>query len=92
MRQSISSVCDAAGEVLYLVVIAEDIDERKRASEELRESEARFRAMYNNAAVGMAMMSLDRRILSVNETSARITGYSVAESGQHRPGPAFASR
>jgi PAS domain S-box-containing protein len=86
MRQSISSVCDAAGEVLYLVVIAEDIDERKRASEELRESEARFRAMYNNAAVGMAMMSLDRRIIGVNETSARITGYSVAELVNTNPG------
>ena len=66
MRQSISAVRDAAGKVLYLVVIAEDIDQRKRATEELRESEARFRAMYNNAAVGMAMMSLDRRILSIN--------------------------
>ena len=79
MRQSISAVRDPAGKVLYLVVIAEDIDQRKRATEELRESEARFRAMYNNAAVGMAMISLDRRILSINETSARITGYSVEE-------------
>lgn len=79
MRQSISAVRDAAGKLLYLVVIAEDIDERKRAVEELRESEARFRAMYNNAAVGMAMMSLARHVLSANETSARITGYSVEE-------------
>ena len=86
MRQSISAVRDAAGKVLYLVVIAEDIDQRKRATEELRESEARFRAMYNNAAVGMAMMSLDRRILSINETSARITGYSVEELINTDPG------
>ena len=86
MRQSISAVRDAVGKVLYLVVIAEDIDQRKRATEELRESEARFRAMYNNAAVGMAMMSLDRRILSINETSARITGYSVEELINTNPG------
>ena len=86
MRQSVSAVRDPAGKVLYLVVIAEDIDHRKRASEELSESEARFRAMYNNAAVGMAMMSLDRRIISVNETSARITGYSVEELVNTNPG------
>jgi PAS domain S-box-containing protein len=86
MRQSVSAVRDAAGKPLYLVVIAEDIDERKRAVEELRESEARFRAMYDNAAVGMAMVSLDRRILSVNETSARITGYSVEELRNSDPG------
>ena len=86
MRQSISAVRDAEGKPLYLVVIAEDIDDRKRAVEELQESEARFRAMYNNAAVGMAMMSLDRRILNINETSARITGYSVEELVNTNPG------
>jgi hypothetical protein len=42
--------------------------------------------MYNNAAVGMAMVSLDRRILSINETSARITGYSVEELVNTDPG------
>ena len=86
MRQSISAVRDAEGKPLYLVVIAEDIDDRKRAVEELQESEARFRAMYNNAAVGMAMMSLDRRILNINETSARITGYAVEELVNTNPG------
>ncbi len=86
MRQSLSAVRDAAGNLLYLVVIAEDIDERKRAVEELRESEARFRAMYNNAAVGMATISLDRRILNLNETSARITGYTVEELLNTDPG------
>ena len=79
MRQSISAVRDAAGKVLYLVVIAEDIDERKRALEELRASEARFKAVFDNAAIGVAMMTLDRRIVQVNPTVTRITGYSPEE-------------
>jgi PAS domain S-box-containing protein len=79
MRQSISAVRDAAGKVLYLVVIAEDIDERKRALEELRASEARFKAVFDNAAIGVAMMTLDRRIVQVNPTVMRITGYSPEE-------------
>ena len=79
MRQSISAVRDSAGQVLYLVVIAEDIDERKRALEDLRASEARFKAVFDNSAVGIAMMSLDRRIVQVNPTVTRITGYSPEE-------------
>ena len=85
MRQSISPVRDAAGRVLYLVVIAEDIDERKRALEELRASEARFKAVFDNAAVGIAMMTLDRRIVQVNPTATRITGYSPEEIYRTNP-------
>ena len=79
MRQSISPVRDAAGKVLYLVVIAEDVDKRKRALEDLRASEARFKAVFDNAAVGIAMMTLDRRIVQINPTVTRITGYSPEE-------------
>ncbi|HEY9076146.1 MAG TPA: PAS domain S-box protein [Anaerolineaceae bacterium] len=79
MRQSVSAVRDENGRALYMIVIAEDIDERKRAVEELRDSEARFKAMYDNVAVGMAMMSLDRKIIHINQTSARMTGYSLEE-------------
>lgn len=85
MRQSVSAVRDAKGKVLYLVVIAEDIDERKRAVEELRESEARFKAMFENTAVGVALMSLDRRILQINPTVTQITGYSAEEMTQINP-------
>lgn len=85
MRQSVSAVRDAKGKVLYLVVIAEDIDERKRAVEELRESEARFKAMFENTAVGVALMSLDRRILQINPTVTQITGYSAEEMAQINP-------
>jgi PAS domain S-box-containing protein len=51
----------------------------KRASAELRASQERFRAMFDNMAVGIAVMSLDRHILAVNQTAERITGYKDAE-------------
>ena len=85
MRQSISAVRDTQGKPLYLVVIAEDIDERRRAVEELRESEARFKAMFENAAVGVALMSLDRRIIQINPTVTEITGYSAEEMAAINP-------
>ncbi|MBN1667461.1 MAG: PAS domain S-box protein, partial [Anaerolineales bacterium] len=85
MRQSVSAVRDAEGKALYLVVIAEDIDDRKRAVEELRESEARFKAMFDNTAVGVSLMSLDRQILQINPTVTQITGYSAEEMAAINP-------
>ncbi len=85
-RTAMSMVRDAQGAPLYIVGMVADINEERLALAKLQESEARFRAMYNNAAVGMATISLDRRILSVNETSARITGYSVEELLNTDPG------
>jgi PAS domain S-box-containing protein len=42
--------------------------------------------MYDNAAVGMARMSLDRKVLSINQTAARMTGYTMAELVGTDPG------
>ncbi|MEW6635236.1 MAG: PAS domain S-box protein [Actinomycetota bacterium] len=52
-----------------------DITERKRAEKELRESEERFRATFEQAAVGMAHVSLDGSWLRVNERLCEILGY-----------------
>lgn len=67
------------GKPQYLVGMVIDIDDRKRAQEDLRESEARFRAMFDNAAVGMALMTLDRRIVSINQITEKIIGYPIEE-------------
>ena len=85
MRQSVSAVRDGAGAVQYLIVIAEDIEDRKRALAELQESEARFRSMFDNAAVGVAVMSLDRHITQINQTTTRLTGYSAEEMAAINP-------
>lgn len=59
--------------------LAAAFDEQKRVEAELRVSDARFRAMFDNAAVGVALMTLDRRIVQINPTVTRITGYSAKE-------------
>jgi PAS domain S-box-containing protein len=79
MRQSVSAVRAEDGQVQYMVVIAEDIDERKRVVEELRESEARFKAIFENSAVGMGLMSLDRIVLDANPAMCAMVGYSREE-------------
>ncbi len=85
VRQTISAVRDQDGKVMYLVALVEDIDQQKQDQQTLRELEARFKAMFNNTSVGIALTGLDRRILQVNEAAARITGYPLEELTQINP-------
>ncbi|HMB21389.1 MAG TPA: PAS domain S-box protein, partial [Anaerolineales bacterium] len=51
----------------------------KRAASELKLSEARFQAVFDNVAVGVAIMSLDRKPIAFNSTAERIMGYAAEE-------------
>ncbi|MEN9892345.1 MAG: hypothetical protein RLY78_2640, partial [Pseudomonadota bacterium] len=57
------------------VLLQIDITRRKRIEHALRESEARFRATYDNSAVGMAEHRPDGRWISVNARLCEISGY-----------------
>ncbi|HEY7219865.1 MAG TPA: PAS domain S-box protein [Candidatus Binatia bacterium] len=64
---------------LYLVH-ATDAIERVRAEEKLRENEERFRAVFEQAKVGVALCDpQEGRFLSVNQAYCDITGYSAEE-------------
>ena len=49
--------------------------ERQRVNEQLRESERRFQATFEQAAVGIAIVSMQGRWLQVNQTLCDIVGY-----------------
>jgi hypothetical protein len=53
--------------------------ERHRTGEQLRESEARFEATFEQAAVGIAMVAPDGRWLRVNRKLCEIVGYRQEE-------------
>jgi PAS domain S-box-containing protein len=52
---------------------------REQAERALRESEARYRGTFENAAVGVAHIGLDGAYLRVNQKLQEITGYSADE-------------
>ena len=79
VRLTLSLVRDPRGEPAYLVALVEDIDEQKRKSAALAESEARFRTMFENSAVGMGLMSLDRVLLDANPAICAMYGYTRDE-------------
>lgn len=58
------------------LAIVQDLSERKRAAESLRQSEKRFHATFEQAAVGIAHIGLNGRFLDVNRRLCEILGYS----------------
>lgn len=72
---------EAAAQFIALVT---DITERKRSQERLRASEERFRKVFENAAMGIAIGDLDGRIRDVNPAFSRLLGYAPGElAGVH---------
>jgi PAS domain S-box-containing protein len=67
------------GEVVGFFALITDLTESRRAAQELRASEQRFRATFEQAAVGMAHIGMDGRWLRVNHKLCDILGYSCDE-------------
>jgi len=61
------------------LVVAEDITERNLAEEGLRESEKRFRAIFEGAAIGVALVDMEGRIVKSNPALQEMLGYSADE-------------
>ncbi len=61
------------------VIVSRDVTERVRFEEALRESEDRFRRVFEDGPVGMALVSPDFRTVQVNGALCRMLGYSEAE-------------
>ncbi len=66
----------ATGENL---MACEDITERKRAEEALRESEEKFRLAFDNANTGMCLVDLNGLLTKVNRKMCDIFGYRKEE-------------
>jgi PAS domain S-box-containing protein len=67
------------GKLFGISIFGKDITERKRAEEALRESEERFRATFENAGSGMALVDLQGHPIKTNPALRQMLGYSEEE-------------
>jgi len=56
-----------------------DIEERKRAEDALRKSEERWRSVFENSAIGVALSDLNGSFLATNHVYQTIVGYTEQE-------------
>ena len=66
---------DDEGKSIRMDGIATDITDRKQMQETLLESEERFRKIFTQGPVGMAVVGLDDRFIQVNERLCEMVGY-----------------
>ncbi|HEY4971277.1 MAG TPA: PAS domain S-box protein, partial [Steroidobacteraceae bacterium] len=82
IEDSAAPIRDASGNVIGAVMIFHDVTARRLAESALNESELRFRTIFNQAAVGIAVTDLDGRFLQVNRKFADVFGYTATELQQ----------
>jgi PAS domain S-box-containing protein len=73
-------VRNAHGELYRVAGIAEDVTERKRAEETLRESEARYRQLFTTVSDAIVVFDADtKQFVDTNDAALHLYGYSRRE-------------
>jgi PAS domain S-box-containing protein len=67
------------GEIFAVLGLFEDITRRKQMEEQLRESERRYRNLFDNAVEGLYQSTPEGRLISANMAFSRMFGYASPE-------------
>jgi len=80
------------GEKALVQIITQDIHERKKAEQKLKESEERFRTLFEVAPASIMVADLESNILMCNEKFCRLHGFENPELVKGRKFPEFISK
>jgi len=76
---TITPVSSQEGDTSHFVAIKQNITERKQAEKALRHAEEKYRAIFEDAVVGIFQMTPGGRPLSINRAFSRMHGYESVE-------------
>jgi PAS domain S-box-containing protein len=62
-----------------VIIVSRDITEHKRAEKSLRESEARFRRLFESNLIGVAFWNADSFVIDANDAFLQLAGYTHEE-------------
>lgn len=79
VNQTAATIRDSLGNVRYFINMVEDISDRAKAAEDLRQSEERFRKIFEESPIGMAILGLDQKVIKINAVLSQMFGYSEIE-------------
>lgn len=79
VNDTFRAVRDENGRTQYYEGSLEDITERKKAEEALKEREKRYRALFERTHDAVFILSLDMKHLEVNQQAADLLGYTIDE-------------
>lgn len=74
-----TNLTDADGKIKYIISTGIDITEKKRAEQELRQAEAKYRSIFENSVEGIFQTTPAGQYLSANPALARLYGYDSPE-------------
>jgi formate hydrogenlyase transcriptional activator len=82
----VSPISNAAGKPERLLAVSRDVTDRKQSEEDLQQaheniarSEERWRSVFTNSAIGVALTDLQGRFFATNPVYQEMVGYSHAE-------------
>jgi len=78
-EMTITPVASDSGEITHFIAINQDIAARKQAENALRVAEEKYRALFEDAVVGIFQATPEGRLLHVNRAFARMHGYESPE-------------
>jgi len=70
---------DSIGQIIGVVGVSNDISTLKKAEQTLKESEVKFKQIFDLSPIGIVLTGLDKKFLNCNQAFAKMLGYATEE-------------